>query len=398
MDNKEYDYLIVGAGCAGLSLAYHLAQRVELDNSILILDSKPSFEDDRTWCFFDTEEHLFSDLVKHRWQNCRLIDNNGFTDIHCGHSKYSMIKSGDFYERVVTVLNSDERFELVLGEPIETIRSRVGYVEVTTDRRIVKAKLVFDSRPLAWARLLHSGTRPFLLQQFVGWTIETAADEYSFDPETAILMDFSTRDDQSISFIYTLPLSPTKALVEATLLSRKPTSRLRLTRQLERYLENKEIRSFEILSREGGVIPMSAAFSRDRFEGRILNIGLRGGLARPSSGYSFLNIQRDSKLISDSIVDGAKGGDKLKQYQYPQMDIVMDEVILGVLEKNPHLFSELMIKLFQRCDTESLIRFLSGKAEIMDYAKVANAMPFKDILLKASGGLDIGFKRYLRTK
>lgn len=32
MGNKVYDYLIVGAGCAGLSLAYHLAQRVELDN------------------------------------------------------------------------------------------------------------------------------------------------------------------------------------------------------------------------------------------------------------------------------------------------------------------------------------------------------------------------------
>ncbi|MEZ4543663.1 MAG: hypothetical protein R3C24_07140 [Cyanobacteriota/Melainabacteria group bacterium] len=39
------------------------------------------------------------------------------------------------------------------------------------------------------------------------------------------------------------------------------------------------------------------------------------------------------KLISDSIVGGAKVGDKLKHYQYPQMDIVMDEVILGVLER-----------------------------------------------------------------
>ena len=76
----------------------------------------------------------------------------------------------------------------------------------------------------------------------------------------------------------------------------------------------------------------------------------------------------------------------------------MDEVMLGVLEKNPHLFSELMIKLFQRCDTESLIRFLSGKAEIMDYAKVANAMPFKDIFIKASGGLDMGIMKYVRTK
>ena len=398
MDYQEVDYLIVGAGCAGLSLAYHLAQRVELDSSVLILDSKPAFEDDRTWCFFDIEEHLFSDLVKHTWQNCRLIDNSGSTDIHCGRRKYSMIKSRDFYDRVVNVLDSDERFELVLGETIESMRSRVGSVEVTTDRRVVKAKQVFDSRPLAWARLLHSGARPFLLQQFVGWTIETAADEYSFDTETAILMDFSTRDDESISFIYTLPLSPTRALVEATVLSRKPTSRLRLTRQLERYLEKKEIRFFEILSREQGVIPMSAAFSRDRFEGRILNVGLRGGLARPSSGYAFLNIQRDSKIISDSIVGGVKVGDKLKHYQYPQMDILMDEVMLGVLEKNPHLFSELMIKLFQRCDTESLIRFLSGKAEIMDYAKVANAMPFKDIFIKASGGLDMGIMKYVRTK
>lgn len=398
MDYQECDYLIVGAGCAGLSLAYHLARQADLDSSILLLDSKPLFEDDRTWCFFNVEEHLFSDLVGHTWQNCRLIDHSGATDVDCGRMKYSMIKSGDFYDQVTKVLDKDARFDLALGESIESMRSRVGWVEVTTDRRILKAKQVFDSRPLPWARILHSGARPFLLQQFVGWTIETAADEYSFDTETAILMDFSTRDDDSISFIYTLPLSPNRALVEATVLSRKPTSRLRLARQLERYLEKKEIRFFEILSREEGVIPMAASFSRNRFDGRILNIGLRGGLARPSSGYAFLNIQRDSKMIADSIASGARAGDKLKHYQFPQMDILMDEVMLGVLEKNPQLFSELMIKLFQRCDTESLIRFLSGKAEIMDYAKVANAMPFKDIFIKASGGLDMGIMKYVRTK
>ncbi|MEZ4543662.1 MAG: hypothetical protein R3C24_07135 [Cyanobacteriota/Melainabacteria group bacterium] len=79
------------------------------------------------------------------WSNTdgKIVDSSTIAaspDIYCGHQKYSMIKSEDFYERVVNVLNSDERFELVLGEPIETIRSRVAYVEVTTDRRIVKAK------------------------------------------------------------------------------------------------------------------------------------------------------------------------------------------------------------------------------------------------------------------
>ncbi len=44
---ESYEFVILGAGCAGLSLCYYLLKE-GVDAPVLILDHKTSFEDDRT--------------------------------------------------------------------------------------------------------------------------------------------------------------------------------------------------------------------------------------------------------------------------------------------------------------------------------------------------------------
>ncbi len=63
----DYDYIIVGAGAAGLSLAYHLVQVGLRDKQILLLERAPKTTNDRTWSFWEVGEGPFEPVVFRRW-------------------------------------------------------------------------------------------------------------------------------------------------------------------------------------------------------------------------------------------------------------------------------------------------------------------------------------------
>ena len=47
---KEFDYIIVGGGCAGLSLAYELETHNKLKNKTLaIIEPRLEYKRDKTW-------------------------------------------------------------------------------------------------------------------------------------------------------------------------------------------------------------------------------------------------------------------------------------------------------------------------------------------------------------
>ncbi len=47
---KEFDYIILGGGCAGLSLAYELNINKKLDDKTLaIVETRNEYKRDKTW-------------------------------------------------------------------------------------------------------------------------------------------------------------------------------------------------------------------------------------------------------------------------------------------------------------------------------------------------------------
>ena len=49
---KKFDYVIIGGGCAGLSLAYELEINNKLDNKTLaIVEPRKEYKRDKTWSF-----------------------------------------------------------------------------------------------------------------------------------------------------------------------------------------------------------------------------------------------------------------------------------------------------------------------------------------------------------
>ena len=62
---KEFDYIIVGGGCAGLSLAFELEIHEKLrDKTLAIIEPRDRYIRDKTWSFWKITAHNFDDCVK----------------------------------------------------------------------------------------------------------------------------------------------------------------------------------------------------------------------------------------------------------------------------------------------------------------------------------------------
>ena len=67
---KEFDYIIIGGGCAGLSLAYELDIHDKLiDKTLAIIEPRLKYKKDKTWSFWRVSPHNFEDCVQKNWEN-----------------------------------------------------------------------------------------------------------------------------------------------------------------------------------------------------------------------------------------------------------------------------------------------------------------------------------------
>ena len=59
---KEFEYIIIGGGCAGLSLAYELNLHQKLnDKTLAIIEPRDNYTKDKTWSFWKINCHDFED-------------------------------------------------------------------------------------------------------------------------------------------------------------------------------------------------------------------------------------------------------------------------------------------------------------------------------------------------
>ena len=68
---NKYDFIIIGAGCAGLSLAYKL---INNKYKICILELSNNINKrNKLWSFWDTYETPFGHLIKKKWNSIFII-------------------------------------------------------------------------------------------------------------------------------------------------------------------------------------------------------------------------------------------------------------------------------------------------------------------------------------
>ena len=290
---SEYDYLIVGGGAAGLSLAYHVAQEPRLaGKKVLLIEPEAKNRNDRTWSYWADAPMVFDGIAAHEWRRI-AFRSPGFTKvIDLGAYRYRMIRGMDYYKLVQAALANNPQFTLVKGT-VESLTNMTEGVRVRSSAGEFTARYGFDSRPPAMAP--NPAEHRYLLQHFVGWEVET--DHDIFDPEVVEFMDFRGEQQHEARFMYVLPFTARKALVEYTLFSATPLPKAEYEAAIREYLTALGVSDYRITAEEVGAIPMTDHPLPARNGAHIINLGTRGGRAKPSTGYAFKRIQQHSARL-----------------------------------------------------------------------------------------------------
>ena len=105
---KEFDYVIIGGGCAGLSLAYELDLHGKLKNKTLaIIDPRKNYERDKTWSFWKFTNHNFEDCVIKSWKDFSINFPQKTKFVRCDQTPYQSIDSGLFYKKIINKLTKN---------------------------------------------------------------------------------------------------------------------------------------------------------------------------------------------------------------------------------------------------------------------------------------------------
>jgi lycopene beta-cyclase len=344
---KEFDYIIIGGGCAGLSLAYELEIHNKLkDKSLAIIEPRLEYKKDKTWSFWKTIDHNFEDCVKKSWKNFSINIPNKTKYLKCDKLPYQSIDSELFYEKINSALKQNQNISFY--KDIGEISSNNSFI--------------FNSVPSI------GSAENKLWQHFKGVEIETTKNV--FDDEVINLMDFDCQQLDGVHFFYTLPYDKNKALVETTWLSHMNNDlEMDYDKQLNNYIENHlNIKNYKINYKEKGAIPLF--YPSNINEKNKINIGTAGGMTRLSTGYTFLNIQEHSRFIRENI-ENIKN---VQKYEISKKYKFLDKVFLRVLNRHPKKMPNIFFKMFNN-SPETIIKFLSNKSNMFEDLLIILKMP-----------------------
>jgi lycopene beta-cyclase len=369
---QEYEVIIAGGGGAGLGLAHALLTICAKPPSILIVEKEAKNQNDRTWCFWGPSSMPFADLASHTWQQIS-IQNEGFSKtFNLGDKRYWMVKGIDYYRSIRQRLEKASRVHWIQGS-VDSIEETADKALVHLEGQTVAAHWVFDSILQPQDLVIDTVRYHPIKQHFKGWEIETSQDY--FTPEIATWFDFRTPQKNGLCFCYVLPFSPRRALVEYTIFSSSLLSNPEYEAGLKKYIRDVlGIMDYSVVSEEMGVIPMTDQPFQRKASPHVLNIGTKGGMVKPSTGYAFARMQRDALAIAASL---ERFGHPFSLRGTPGRYRLFDSILLQILYRHSNLMKPIFVRLFERNPIERILSFLDESATPWeDAALIASLPPF----------------------
>lgn len=364
----DLDLVVLGGGCAGLSLALRLAEQPGRCRRVAVLESRSAYINDRSWCFWRLGPHRYESLVARSWSRVAVRSSSRAVQVDCARTPYQLLEAGAFYDHAVRTIEASEGLRLELGVTVlETPRLVPGGWRIETSAGGLTAAQVIDTRPPRAPRRGDSA----LWQSFLGQ--ELVCDRPVFDPSRVELMDFAHDSMGAVAFTYVLPLSADRALVETTLFDPEPRGPGELARRQQHAVQRLcGDAQTHVLRTEAGILPMGTTRPAEALGPGHVHAGLMSGAARPATGYAFQRIQRWADDCSEALRRGEKASGHLPD---PLLTRLMDRLFLDVLRTHPERGPELFTRLFEHTATPRIVRFLSDRATLIDRIAVAASLP-----------------------
>jgi lycopene beta-cyclase len=359
------DYLIAGAGAAGLNLLRALDSAGLGDKRVLLADRAPKTVNDRTWCFWEQGDNPLEALIHRSWSKLAFHSDGLSKLLNPAPYRYKMLRGIDFYRHMDAFIATRPNITRVYGD-IGEIRNTAEGAALDIAGQTYSGAYAFSSVPLPEPP--RDPRRHYLLQHFLGWVIET--EEARFDPSVATLMDFRILQEGDTRFVYVLPLSERSALVEFTVFSRALLPRPAYVAHLRHYVETAlGIDEFQITHDEFGVIPMSDAPAAPGPGGNVLQIGTAGGATKPSTGYTFLRTQRQARRIAEALRRGLPPP-RLRTGRFD----VFDSTLLNVLDSGAQQGAHVFRDLFKHNPSALIFKFLDEDTSMLEDLKIMSSV------------------------
>jgi lycopene beta-cyclase len=280
--------IIAGGGLAGCLAALALA-RLRPEVPVLLVEQGAGFGGNHIWSFFDSDvaaedRWLVDPFVAAHWDSYDVRFPQRQRTLSTG---YNSSRSA-LLDRLVRAQLAPDGYRL--GASISDIEADCA----TIDGVRIPALAVIDARGAGRLDALDLGW-----QKFVGRELRLAAPH---GLERPIVMDACVDQSDGYRFVYCLPFTEDRLLVEDTYYTEGPAlDPADVARRIDAYAARMGWQVAAVEHEEIGVLPVAMGGDFHSFwpAGEpVARIGLRGGFFHPTTGYSLPDAVRVAMLIA----------------------------------------------------------------------------------------------------
>jgi lycopene beta-cyclase len=348
---NDFDYAVIGGGLQGCLMLHAIGHR-QPDAKVLLVERDDALCGNHTWSFHrsdvsDSAQGWFSDLVDFSWDSYEVRLGDFVRRVNV---PYGSIASESLANRTERLLERQPNFKRIQNSVVELTQNRI----VLEGGEQVEATVVLDARGSDPALLRKGGTG---FQKFVGLEVELASDWVSQSPT---LMDDSVEQSDGFRFVYALPFSKRRVLVEDTTFSASPHfCESNSVEVIDQYLKRHGHHSYDIKRRESGCLPMP--YVRQRRLSKTAT-GYRGGFFHPATGYSIPLAANLANAIASEVpsraVEVIADFRSRNNFQHT-VSLWLNRMLFQLIK--PHHRSQIFRRFYKNLSAESVGRFYAHR-------------------------------------
>ena len=246
---KIYKAAIIGLGPSGLAVNKILYG--DSSNEVIAFENEDINKRDNYFGFWLTDwMKPFENIIEKKWYQW-TIGNKNINIIHTSSDKPYCVISFKKWKNFC--LETKNKLEIKNKKVAKYFPIKNYFKVITDDNTEYYAEKIYDSRST-------KEKKGELLQHFYG--INITVPENTFNENELTLMYF-TGEKNLLHFMYILPFSHNKALVESTVFSKDVFNNSWYREKIYKYLNQKNIIEFKEKGTEKGIIPMFIAAEKN---------------------------------------------------------------------------------------------------------------------------------------